>query len=486
MASKKQFNYQWRLFIPVVGMMWLTIGVLMIYQYRQQINYRISTIESNIDFINSRIINAYENEIDLIPFINFLSSYFDNSLYDAMSISVFARTGKLIYSIGTPVIQDFSETQQMAEFKNAELFGSGRDKRSSGENMFYFTVRKSDDGEIYVHTAIPYTMSISDAISAESDFWVILVSMAIVVTIISFYSTRYLSRNVVLLSKFVSMAEKQSATIDESKFPHDELGDISRQIVKLYREKDEAVLKSEKEHQIALYALEEKSKIKRQLTNNINHELKTPIGVIKGYIETIISSPDMDESTRNHFLQRTQENIERLCTLLNDVSTMTRLEEASSNIPVTDVNFHDLVYSIESDLDASGLNGDMKFSYDIPLNCVVKGNYNLLNGMVSNLIKNSAKHSRGTEIELKLVIESKKYYTFSFRDNGVGVEPQHLPHLFERFYRIDAGRTRKAGGTGLGLPIVKNTVEALGGTISVHNRSTGGLEFLFTLEKWRQ
>ena len=85
---------------------------------------------------------------------------------------------------------------------------------------------------------------------------------------------------------------------------------------------------------------------------------------------------------------------------------------------------------------------------------------------------------------LRMVVESEKYYTFSFYDNGTGVDAEHLPHLFERFYRIDAGRSRNFGGAGLGLPIVKSTVEALGGSISVHNRTGGGLEFVFTLKKW--
>ena len=127
----------------------------------------------------------------------------------------------------------------------------------------------------------------------------------------------------------------------------------------------------------------------------------------------------------------------------------------------------------------------MKFHYNLPLECMIKGNATLLSGMISNLIKNAALHSHGTEMGLDLVVESERYYTFRFYDNGTGVDPQHLPHLFERFYRIDAGRSRKAGGTGLGLPIVKNTIEALGGSISVHNGPQGGLEFLFTLEKWR-
>lgn len=126
----------------------------------------------------------------------------------------------------------------------------------------------------------------------------------------------------------------------------------------------------------------------------------------------------------------------------------------------------------------------MKFEYDIPVNCHVKGNANLLTSMLTNLTKNAILHSHGTVMGLKLVVESKRFYTFSFYDNGTGVKAEELPRLFERFYRIDAGRSRKVGGTGLGLPIVKNTVEAHGGTMSVHNRATGGLEFVFTLHKY--
>ena len=103
---------------------------------------------------------------------------------------------------------------------------------------------------------------------------------------------------------------------------------------------------------------------------------------------------------------------------------------------------------------------------------------------INGLIKNAANYSGGTEIGFRLVSESDRFYVFSFYDNGKGVGEEHLAHLFERFYRVDTGRSRQKGGTGLGLPIVKSTVLSLGGTISVHNRSTGGLEFIFTIPRW--
>jgi signal transduction histidine kinase len=116
--------------------------------------------------------------------------------------------------------------------------------------------------------------------------------------------------------------------------------------------------------------------------------------------------------------------------------------------------------------------------------CIIKGNYTLLSGMLLNMIRNSAVYSRGTAIKLFLINENQNYYTFSFSDNGVGVPQEHIPHLFERFYRVDAGRSRKSGGTGLGLAIVKNTVTTLGGSISVRNGAEGGLEFVYSLPKW--
>ena len=350
--------------------------------------------------------------------------------------------------------------------------------------MFYYTSTKSNDGQIDVLTAMPYTLDITDAIGLDPSMWILIIGLCVVVTVVAYYSTRVLTRNITLLQQFANRAVKGESFQGLDDFPHDELGDISREIIRLYRDKSQAMARSEREHSVALHAIEEKARIKRQLTNNINHELKTPIGVIRGYIDTILDYPDMDEASRTHFLTRAQSNVERLCSLLNDVSAITRLEDGAGSIPVSEVNMHDLVYSIENDIEASKIAPNMKFSFSVPLDCCVVGNESLIHGMLMNLIKNAALHSHGTEISFKLVAESSKFYTFAFNDNGTGVADEHLAHLFERFYRIDSGRSRKVGGTGLGLPIVKNTVQSLGGTISVHNRSTGGLEFVFTLVKW--
>ena len=232
-----------------------------------------------------------------------------------------------------------------------------------------------------------------------------------------------------------------------------------------------------------MHAIEERRRVQHQLTNNINHELKTPVGVIRGYLETVLSSDDMDQETQRYFLTRALSNVERLCSLLNDVSTMTRLEEGSRKIIISELNFHDLVYAIKDDLQQSGTLKNMTFEFNIPLKCSVFANPNLLTSALTNLARNAAIHSHGTEMGINLIAESDRFYTFSFWDNGNGVPEEHVPHLFERFYRVEAGRSRKSGGTGLGLPIVKSTVESLGGTISVSNRSAGGLEFRFTLKK---
>ena len=152
------------------------------------------------------------------------------------------------------------------------------------------------------------------------------------------------------------------------------------------------------------------------LTDNISHELKTPIGIIRAYIDMLINQPDMPEEDRRHFLSKAQVNVERLVTMLNDLSTMTRLEESNGNIPLKEIDFHNLVFNIAEEIETSGLIGDMEFHYNIPFDCMVLGNEGLLNSAMQNLIKNAYAYSQGTQIGIELLGRTEGYFTFAFYD----------------------------------------------------------------------
>lgn len=483
----------WRIFIPTVAMVWLLMGGILVYQYNREVNYHTENINSQLRIINRYIVDNYERDADLERMMVFLDEYFENTMFNEIRVSIYNATGDLLYYIGRPIPKEFNGEDPITEIRSDELdgdYGLNSDYASDDENdkqdkLFYYKATKSSDGMLYVRTGMPYNVTIADAISSARGLWIFIISLGLFCTVLVYLATRMLSRNIMLLHDFANRAASGNEIEHLYDFPHDELGDISRQIVSLYRSRMEAVSESSREHDIALHAVEEKARIKNQLTNNINHELKTPIGIIKGYLDTILSEPDMPEPTKTKFLERAQANVNRLCGLLNDVSTMTRLEEGQEKIPASEVDFHDLVFQLHSDYKQSNSGGDMKFTYDIPLGCKVRGNTNVLTSLITNLIRNAVMHSRGTAMSLKLLSESPKFYTFSFSDNGTGVPQESIPHLFERFYRVDTGRSRKAGGSGLGLPIVRNVIMVLGGAISVRNKSTGGLEFIFTLPKWQ-
>ena len=223
--------------------------------------------------------------------------------------------------------------------------------------------------------------------------------------------------------------------------------------------------------------------MRRQLTQNISHELKTPVASILGYTETIVSNPDMPQETRNRFIERTQLQAQRLSTLLKDLSILNRVDYAPHVISTKRVNVSQIVADIVQDVDIAINAKHMTINNYLPENIIIKGNESLIYSIFNNLIDNSINYA-GEKATIDIfACEKDNYWNFRFCDNGEGVAQEHLQHLFERFYRIDNGRSRSMGGTGLGLAIVKNAVLQHGGSISVANMKEGGLEFTFTLEK---
>ena len=228
---------------------------------------------------------------------------------------------------------------------------------------------------------------------------------------------------------------------------------------------------------------EEQARLKRQLTQNIAHELKTPVSSIQGYLETILNNPNMPAATQRTFLQRSFAQSNRLTFLLRDISMLTRLDEAPDLMEREPVDVSNVVANILNEVQLSLEEKHIQVINLLPKQLMLKGNNSLIYSIFRNLTDNAIAYA-GSDIQIIINCfrQDEHYYYFSFADTGVGVAEEHLTRLFERFYRVDKGRSRKLGGTGLGLAIVKNAVLFHGGTIFAKNYPKGGLEFVFTLE----
>ena len=229
---------------------------------------------------------------------------------------------------------------------------------------------------------------------------------------------------------------------------------------------------------------EEQVRLKRQLTQNIAHELKTPVSSIQGYLETIVSNENIPREKINVFLERCYAQSNRLSRLLRDISVLTRMDEAASMIDMERVDISVLVGNIINEVSLELDEKHITVINSLKKSIQVKGNYSLLYSIFRNLMDNAIAYAGSNiQININCFREDENFYYFSFADTGIGVSPEHLNRLFERFYRVDKGRSRKLGGTGLGLAIVKNAVIIHGGNISAKNNQGGGLEFVFTLAK---
>ncbi|HNW51930.1 MAG TPA: ATP-binding protein, partial [Prolixibacteraceae bacterium] len=230
--------------------------------------------------------------------------------------------------------------------------------------------------------------------------------------------------------------------------------------------------------------LEKRKLIKQQLTANIAHELKTPVASLKGYLETIMTSKDIPAEKRDYFIERAFAQSERLTCLLNDISLLNNIEEGGMFYEMKKVNIKRIINeTIENQqfrLDEKNITCDVEVGNEVE----VMGNESLLSSVFLNLVENTIRYAgENKSITIRNYHSDAKFHYFSFANNGTSIAEEHLPRIFERFYRTDEGRSRQTGGTGLGLAIVKNAIQLHKGEISARNLPNGGLEFLFSLAK---
>ena len=225
------------------------------------------------------------------------------------------------------------------------------------------------------------------------------------------------------------------------------------------------------------------NQMRRELTQNIAHELKTPVASILGYTDTILDNPQMPSETQQQFIERTNAQAHRLTALLQDISTLNRMDYAAHLLTMERTDVSAIVADIVEETAIALEKHHMTLNNCLPQDIIIQGNPSLIYSIFRNLIDNAINYAgESTTIDVSAE-QTNDSWTFRFSDNGVGIAAEHLPRIFERFYRIDKSRSRSIGGTGLGLAIVKNAVLLHGGTITANCAENGGLEFIFTLNR---
>ena len=226
--------------------------------------------------------------------------------------------------------------------------------------------------------------------------------------------------------------------------------------------------------------------LKKQMTSNIAHELRTPVTSIRGYLETLLSCPDLPHEKKQMFLERAYNQTLRLSELISDMSLISKIEEKSSNFAKAEVDLYDIANEVFDEFSERIAARNVLVDNHLIQGTMLNANRTLVYSILRNLVENSLKYA-GDNVMIHLESfydASSKIHYVTYYDTGSGVPEEHLERIFERFYRVQEGRTRDDGGSGLGLSIVRNAVDFHGGKIKVANREEGGLMFSFSLARY--
>lgn len=231
--------------------------------------------------------------------------------------------------------------------------------------------------------------------------------------------------------------------------------------------------------------LKKQAAFRKEFLGNLAHELKTPVFSIQGYILTLLEGGLEDERVNRDFLERALAGVDRISNLLEDLDEISRLETDRFELKIKKFDLVSVIKDVFNELETKASNKQIKLSFDRhyePL--YVSADQSKITQVVVNLISNSISYGIiGGTTKVKLITIDRKKLLVEVTDNGVGMDSQHIPRLFERFYRVDKSRERNIGGSGLGLAIVKHIVEAHQQSINVRSTEGVGSTFAFTLEK---
>jgi Signal transduction histidine kinase len=418
------------------------------------------------DIIHSEIVSQWrtesgDNSTAILQAIERLREI----LPSEMRITVLDTGASVIYdNLSEPEYTSLNRSER-PEVIAAVKSGTGSAMRYSAtlqSDYLYFAKRYPT---LYVRTALEYNSSVLPVIKIDRQYQIYILIVLILSVVILFYMTRKVGKPFSALKEFVSRVEHGSSDYSNVEFPKGEFGEVGEKIIHAFRQ------------------LENTKRYKQELTHNIAHELKTPVTGIRGYIETILQQEDIAPEQRKAFLEKALAQSMRLSSIVNDISILNKIEEAEYKFDFEPVNISQCIADIVNDLAFKIEQKQISFTTNIDEHLFIEGNYLLIYYLFKNLIENSIEYA-GNNIAIYIgvnrVLDGIAYFTYY--DTGIGVPDKHLDRIFERFYRLDEGRSRKSGGSGLGLSIVRNSILLHKGSISAKNRESGGLQFDFTLK----
>jgi two-component system phosphate regulon sensor histidine kinase PhoR len=237
---------------------------------------------------------------------------------------------------------------------------------------------------------------------------------------------------------------------------------------------------------LEIETLKVREEYRKEFLGNISHELKTPLFTVQGYVLTLLDGAMHNEKLREKYLERANKGVERLIYIVQDLDMITKLEVGDLSLDIDSFDIVELVEGVFDLLEMKSAKKKITLTFDMlyahPI--MVRADKDRIRQVLTNLVVNSIKYGRikgTTEISIENLIKNKVIVRVT--DNGEGIAKANIPRLFERFYRVDKSGSRKEGGSGLGLSIVKHIIEAHDEKIYIESELSVGSEFSFTLEK---
>jgi two-component system phosphate regulon sensor histidine kinase PhoR len=330
---------------------------------------------------------------------------------------------------------------------------------------------------IYLTISIGLTTAIFFYYLKEDNEYVGLVFLILLTFIVSFFIIQYRTKRYIF--KRIRKIYDEFSVLNEDEISKEyattDIDALSKSVQEYVQEK-----------RIEIKNLTERDSFRKDFLGNVSHELKTPLFTVQGYILTLIEGGVNDKLIRDKYLDRANKGVERLVAIVKDLDMIAKLETEGLGMNMEVFNIIDLTQNVFDLLEmrAKKRNISLQFDavYDFPI--FVRGDKERIEQVLINLIVNSIKYGKTNGItSVGIESHNENKFIVKIKDNGEGIKKEHIPRLFERFYRVDQSRSREQGGSGLGLSIVKHIVEAHNEKVLLKSTFKKGSEFSFTMKK---